>query len=156
MGVTGAGKTTVGKLLAGQLGWEFDDADSFHSAKNIQKMSQGIPLDDADRGPWLEAMREAITGWVAEKKNSVLACSALKRVYRQKLAVDASVKFVYLKGSYELIAKRLHERHGHFATEQILADQFANLEEPEDAVTVDVDQSPEEIVREIREKLDLR
>ncbi len=155
MGVTGAGKTTVGVLLAGQLGWEFADADSFHSQANIEKMRQGIPLDDADRGPWLEAMRDAIARWIAEKRNVVLACSALKKTYRQKLAVSGEVKVVYLKGSYELISDRLHLRHGHFATEKILADQFATLEEPEDGVTVGIDLSPEEIVKEIRGRLGL-
>jgi len=155
MGVTGAGKTTVGELLAGQLGWEFADADSFHSPANIEKMRQGIPLDDADRGPWLEAMRNAIARWIAEKRNVALACSALKKTYRQELAVSRDVKVVYLKGSYELISDRLHLRHGHFATEKILADQFATLEEPGDGVTVGIDLSPEEIVKEIRERLGL-
>src|SRR5208282_3058252 len=103
MGVTGVGKTTVGELLAVQLGWEFADADSFHSAANVEKMRQGIPLDDADRGPWLQAMRDAITRWIAEKRNVALACSALKAAYRQELFVSGDVKFVYLKGSYELI-----------------------------------------------------
>lgn len=155
MGVTGAGKTTVGKLLAAQQGWEFLDADSFHSPENVEKMRRGIALDDADRGPWLNAMRDAINRWIAEARNVVLACSALKRIYRLELAVSGDVKFVYLKGSYELISKRLHSRHGHFATEQILANQFATLEEPEDVATIDVDRSPEEIVTEIREKLAL-
>ena len=92
MGVTGAGKTTVGKLLAAQQGWEFLDADSFHSPENVEKMRRGIALDDADRGPWLNAMRDAINRWIAEARNVVLACSALKRIYRLELAVSGDVK----------------------------------------------------------------
>jgi gluconokinase len=155
MGVTGAGKTTIGELFAAQLGWEFVDADSFHSAANKEKIHQGIALTDADRAPWLEAMQEAIIRWIAEARNIALACSALKSTYRQELAVNAEVRFVYLKGSYESIAKRLHTRHGHFASESILASQFATLEEPEGAVVVDIDQSPEQMVREIQLKLGL-
>ena len=155
MGVTGAGKTTIGELFAAQLGWEFVDADTFHSAANKEKIHQGIALTDADRAPWLQAMRDGITGWISERRNVALACSALKSVYREELAVSAGVKFVYLKGSYELIARRLQSRHGHYASVSILASQFATLEEPEDALEVDIDQSPEEIVREIRLKLGL-
>jgi gluconokinase len=155
MGVTGAGKTTIGELFASQLGWEFVDADSFHSPANKEKIHQGIALTDADRAPWLQSMRDAITRWISERRSVALACSALKVTYRQELAVNADVKFVYLKGSYELIAKRLQSRHGHYASVSILASQFETLEEPEDAIVIDIDQSPEEIVGEIREKLGL-
>jgi gluconokinase len=155
MGVTGSGKTTVGELLSSQLGWECVDADSFHSVANKEKIHQGIALTDVDRAPWLQAMREAIVDWIANGKNVALACSALKVTYRQELAVSSDVRFVYLKGSYELIAKRLQSRHGHYASVSILASQFATLEEPEDAVVVDIDQTPEEIVREIRLQLGL-
>jgi gluconokinase len=155
MGTTGAGKTTIGKLLARQLGWEFDDADSFHPAANIEKMSRGIPLGDADRAPWLAALHNAIAQWIAAGKNVVLACSALKQSYREELSVGPDVKIVYLKGSYELFAGRIHERHGHFAGEGILAGQFADLEEPKDAVTVDASLTPQEIVSEIRRRLAL-
>ena len=155
MGTTGAGKTTIGKLLARQLGWEFDDADSFHPAANIEKMSRGIPLGDADRAPWLAALHNAIAQWIAAGKNVVLACSALKQSYREELSVGPDVKIVYLKGSYELFALRIHERHGHFAGEGILAGQFADLEEPKDAVTVDASLTPQEIVSEIRRRLAL-
>jgi gluconokinase len=155
MGVTGAGKTTVGNMLAGQLAWTFVDADSFHSAANVDKMRRGIPLDDADRAPWLQAMRDAISQWIQDRGNVVLACSALKRSYRDELRVGPEVKVVYLKGSKELISSRLRQRHGHFAGESILAGQFADLEEPTDAIVVDVGLSPEEIVRGIREQLNI-
>jgi gluconokinase len=153
MGVTGAGKTTIGELLATALGWRFVDADSFHSPANVEKIRQGIPLSDRDREPWLNAMREAIIRWTEQDQNVALACSALKQAYRQELAVSGRVRFVYLKGSYGLISRRLQSRHGHFASETILASQFATLEEPQDALTVDVDQSPEAMVTEIRRKL---
>src|SRR5450631_4529124 len=155
MGVTGSGKTTVGSLLALQLKWQFADADSFHSPANVEKMRQGIALDDADRAPWLAAMRAAILKWSGERQNVVLACSALKRSYRETLETGPDVKFVYLKGSYEFIYERLRSRHGHFATEKILRSQFAALEEPEDAIVVDVSLAPEQIVKEIREGLNL-
>jgi gluconokinase len=155
MGVTGSGKTTIGSLLAEELGWEFADADSFHSAANKEKMSRGIALDDADREPWLEAIRAALLQWSAERKNVVLACSALKKSYRERLMIGPDVKFVYLEGSYEVIRQRLLSRHGHFATEKILSSQFEALEEPEDAVAVDVGNTPEEIVSDIRDRLKL-
>ena len=155
MGVTGAGKTTVGRLLAEQCGWEFADADEFHPASNVEKMRQGIPLTDQDRQPWLERLRGAITQWIADGRNVVLACSSLKRAYRQELDVAPEVHFVFLKGSAGLIAERLRARHGHFAGEQILAGQFADLEEPKDAVTVEIESTPPQIVAEIREKLGL-
>lgn len=153
MGVEGAGKTTVGSLVARRLGWEFADADSFHPAANVDKIRHGIPLSDADRAPWIEAIRGEIVKWIAEHHNGVLACSALKRSYRERLCVGREVKLVYLKGSYELINQRLKQRQGHFANDQILASQFADLEEPEDAITVDISGSPEEITREIRARL---
>ena len=153
MGVTGSGKTTVGSVLAQQLGWEFADADSFHSPENVEKMRLGIPLGDTDRAPWLDSLRNAIEQWVAEHKNVVLACSALKRSYREHLFVNGEVKFVYLKGSYDLIYGRLKLRHGHFASEKILAGQFADLEEPNDAVVVGIDQPVEAIVAEIKRRL---
>ncbi len=153
MGTTGAGKTTIGTMLATQLNWQFADADTFHPPANIEKMSRGIPLTDADRAPWLEAMRKAILEWIAAGKNVVLACSALKRAYRDELRPSPEVKIVYLKGDYALFAERIRHRHGHFAGEQILAGQFADLEEPMDAITIDAAQSPEEIVAEIRKRL---
>lgn len=155
MGVVGAGKTTVGKLLAQQLGWEFADADNFHPAANVEKIRQGIGLTDADRAPWLQRLRDAIEQWIAAKRDVVLACSALKRMYRKELAAGPEVRFVYLKGSAELIAQRLQSRHGHFANAQILASQLEDLEEPEGAVTVEISGTPERIVAEIRKGLRL-
>jgi gluconokinase len=155
MGTTGAGKTTIGTLFASQLGWQFADADSFHPPANIDKMSRGIPLGDADRAPWLAALRDAELQWLGSKQNVVLACSALKQSYREELRVSPEVNIIYLKGSYELFRERIHERHGHFAGEQILAGQFRDLEEPNDAIIIDARLSPSEIVSEIRKKLDL-
>jgi gluconokinase len=154
MGVTGAGKTTVGKLLAQKFGWDFADADEFHSAANIEKMSHGIPLDDSDRVPWLQAMHDAIVGWNRSGKNIVLACSALKIAYRTELSAGA-VQFVHLKGSRELILSRLQARRGHFAAATILDGQFRDLDEPTNAITVEIDKSPGEIVSEIAGKLAL-
>ena len=153
MGVVGAGKTTVGKLLASQLGWEFADADDFHPQANVEKISHGIPLADEDREPWLDHLRKAIVGWIAGGKGVVLACSALKRTYRAKLSVGPQVRFVYLKGSADLIADRLRSRQGHFAGESILFSQLADLEEPETAITLEISNTPEQIVAEIKRAL---
>ena len=155
MGPAGSGKTTVGKLLAAQLQWEFADADNFHSPANIEKMSRGIPLSDDDRIPWLSSIREALLQWDAQHRNVVLACSALKRSYRELLQINSNVKLVYLRASYELLRERLRLRKGHYAGEQILAGQFADLEEPTDAITIDAARSPEQIVAEIRKRLAL-
>lgn len=167
MGVTGAGKTTVGRLLATQLGWQFADADDFHPPANVEKMRHGIPLTDEDRRPWLQRLQDEITTWIGESRSVVLACSALKRSYRLELGVGPEVHFVYLKGSKALITERLRLRHGHFADEKILAGQFADLEEPgegpgegskEDGahiVTVDITPAPEQIVTHIRQELGL-
>jgi gluconokinase len=155
MGPTGSGKTTIGSLLGKRLGWDFVDADEFHSAANKAKMHQGIPLTDADRAPWLAAIRKQMERWIAEKRNVVLACSALKQSYREQLCRGPEVKLVYLKGSYELIAQRLLTRHGHFADEHILAGQFADLEEPADALVIDISAAPDAIVEKICRGLEL-
>jgi gluconokinase len=148
MGVVGAGKTTVGSLLAQKLGWHFADADDFHPAANVEKIRSGIPLDDSDRAPWLAALRDAILGWNAERQNTVLACSALKRKYRDALSTDG-IRFVYLKGDYDLIKQRLQSRTRHFASDSILKSQFEDLEKPDDAITIEIDKSPAAIVAEI-------
>jgi gluconokinase len=159
MGVSGAGKTTIGQLLASALGWNFVDADDYHPADNVEKMRNGTPLTDADRAPWLETLRTLIANWIAAGKNTVLACSALKQSYRQALQVgpevEVEINIVYLKSTPEILRQRLRARRGHFMTERMLASQLAALEAPEDAVTVDADRPPAEVVTEIRARLTL-
>jgi gluconokinase len=152
MGVAGSGKTTVGRELAGELGWKFYDADDYHPRSNVEKMSHGVPLDDADRAPWLERLRELIESCLARGEDAVLACSALKESYRRTLVVDDRVKLVYLKGDRELLLERLSERHGHFMKPEMLDSQLATLEEPQRALTVDISETPEEIAAKIREQ----
>lgn len=149
MGTTGSGKTTVGTLLAQRTGWEFADADDFHPPANIEKMSRGIPLDDADRAPWLAILHDKIVGWLNAQRKAILACSALKQSYREQLLVSPEVKLVYLKGDYSLFAGRIHARKGHFAKEEILAGQFRDLEEPISALTLDAHPGPEQLVEQI-------
>jgi gluconokinase len=153
MGVTGSGKTTVGEMLAQRLGSEFADADDFHSAANKDKMHRGIPLTDADRMPWLASIHDYLAKENGEGRSVVLGCSALKRSYREMLREKLSVRLVYLKGSYEVIDAHLRKRKGHFADDKILAAQFADLEEPTDAIVVDVRLKPEQIVEEIYKQL---
>lgn len=157
MGPAGSGKTTVGKLLASQLSWEFVDADDLHPRANIEKMSRGIGLTDEDRLPWLESIRAVMSQWEAQSRDVVLACSALKRGYRELLGIpsDSNVKLVYLKGSYELLRERLHSRKGHYAGEQLLASQVADLDEPTDALILDAANSPEKLVSQICQQLSL-
>ncbi|MEW6145825.1 MAG: gluconokinase [Thermodesulfobacteriota bacterium] len=154
MGVAGAGKTTVGKLLAEKLGWEFYDADDFHPESNVEKMRQGLSLTDDDRRPWLEELRRIIDG---QPGPAVIACSALKQSYRDYLSDgNKEVTFVYLKGSDELIRRRLEGREGHFADARILGDQLQTLEEPENVLTESADREPESIAEDIIGKLNLR
>ena len=142
-------------MLAAELGWQFADADDFHPPANVEKIRNGTGLTEADRAPWLELLRKAVAGWSAANTNVVLACSALKSSYREKLKVGLEVRFVYLKGSVALIAERLHERHGHFAGQSILASQVADLEEPQSAIVADIRQTPSQIVDSIRKQLGL-
>jgi len=155
MGVSGSGKTTVGKLLAEGLGWTFIDADDFHPQANIEKMRRGIPLTDDDRRPWLAALRSRIEAARANKENVVLACSALKHAYQDYLehAGADCVHYVYLKGSEAIIRDRLAKRTGHFMNPVLLHSQFETLEPPEHAVTVDVTPPAEEVVAEIRREM---
>jgi gluconokinase len=158
MGVSGAGKSTVGKLIAARLDCPFRDADGFHPQANIEKMSRGEPLTDADRWPWLRA----IAAWIAEHRAAgttcVVTCSALKRVYRDIVTnqQSADVRLVYLKGDFDLIAARLAARKGHFMPPALLKSQFDALEEPaadEHALTVSIDAAPEEIAAKVLKRL---
>lgn len=155
MGVSGVGKTTVGAVLAERLGWTFHDADDYHPESNIQKIKRGMPLTDADRLPWLAALRELIRA--AGDTGMVLACSALKQSYRDYLREGREdVAFVFLKGNRTLIEKRLERRKGHFAGPEILDSQFKDLEEPEDALVVDASRDPQSIADEIISALGLK
>jgi gluconokinase len=155
MGVEGSGKTSVGQLLAQSLSWMFVDADDFHSASNKEKMSRGVPLDDADRGPWLRAIHDFVLRQAKEGRSLVLACSALKQSYREQLQQGVEMKTVFLKGSFELFYSRLQKRQAHFARESLLASQFASLEEPTDAVIIDASLPEAEILKQITSTLQL-
>lgn len=156
MGVSGTGKTTVGKVLAARLGWRFVDADAYHSEANKEKMRRGIPLDDEDRRPWLRSLAEVIDAACDRGEDLVLACSALKHSYQDYLRADIDcVHYVHLTGSRELIERRLRARKGHFMNPDLLSSQFETLEIPEEAITVDVTPPPEEIAAEIQRKLGL-
>jgi gluconokinase len=152
MGVSGSGKTTIGRALADALHWNFSDADDFHSPENVKKMKSGIALTDQDREPWLGAIRAAIEQWKRDECGHVLACSALKESYREILGRnDPDVKFVYLHGDFDLISRRLKERKSHFFNAALLRSQFDTLEIPRDALVVDISGEPQEIVRTIIE-----
>lgn len=147
MGVSGCGKTAVGKALAQKLGWRFFDADDYHPTSNIEKMANGIPLTDEDRHPWLIALHAQISSALKENHPGVLACSALTQRYRQiLLAGNTDVQLVFLKGSYDLIWSRMQARSGHYMQPSMLKSQFNLLEEPDDAFIIDVAQSVDEIV----------
>lgn len=150
MGVSGCGKTAVGVKLSQALDWPFIDGDDFHSADNIAKMSQGFPLNDDDRAPWLAKLHQLIVDHLQEGKSMILACSALKKKYRDQLAEGSSgTLFVYLKGDFDLILKRISNRKDHYMKSEMLRSQFNILEEPTDAFIVDIDKSLEEIVEGI-------
>lgn len=156
MGVSGAGKTTVGRMLAGSLGWDFRDGDDLHPAANRAKMNSGLALTDADRRPWLAAIRAMIDGYLARGQSAIVACSALKRSYREMLSANsARVRFVWLDGSRELIARRIAARRGHFMPAELLASQFSDLEAPAGALRIEVAGSPAEVVATIRRELSI-
>lgn len=159
MGVSGSGKTTIAEEIARRLGWEFAEGDAFHPPANVAKMRSGIPLTDEDRWPWLDA----IAAWIAERRAAgarcVVACSALKRAYRERISGGRDdVRFVYLKGAYDLIAERMAERRGHYMPPSLLRSQFEALEEPgadENPVVVSIEHTPAEIVEAILSALRL-
>jgi gluconokinase len=154
MGVSGAGKTTVGRLLARALGAQFAEGDAYHPPGNVEKMRRGIPLEDADRWPWLQALAAQIGRWLAADETVVLACSALKQSYREVLAQGRpGVRFVHLVGDEALIRRRLDARRGHYMPAALLDSQLAALEPPVDAITVDVAASPETIAADIVQRL---
>ncbi len=158
MGVTGCGKSTIAQMLAEHLQAHFIDADALHPASNIEKMSQGIPLTDADRFPWLEAVRVEANKQAVKKGAAVVACSALRRSYRDILNQAGDVRYVHLAGSFELIQARVNSREGHFMPPSLLESQFATLEDPSDepgVATVDIDQTPEQIVANAVRQLSL-
>jgi len=150
MGVSGCGKSSVGKSLARSLRWDFYDADDFHPPTNVAKMANGIPLDDSDRAPWLDSLHEMISSNLKADKPGVLACSALKEHYRQQL-MDGNdgVQIIYLKGSYELTLTRMQKRTSHYMKPHMLKSQFDALEEPTNALTIDISMSLDEILQEI-------
>lgn len=156
MGVTGSGKTTVGRLLAKRLGWIFLDADDFHSAANKEKMHRGIPLTDADRAPWLAAIHDALLRENSNGQNIVLACSALKQEYRNTLGEGLILDVVYLRGSPSELRRNLATRENHFAGESLVASQLATLEEPAGAIVEDIGRTPKEIAEDICARLDLQ
>ena len=150
MGVSGCGKTTIGQQLAERLGWPFFDGDRFHPLANIDKMGRGIPLTDDDRADWLATIADRMRELIAANRSGVFACSALKRKYRDQLQIDPhAVRFVYLKGSYDLIWARMQQRANHYMKPNMLASQFEALEEPADALTIEIDRPADHIVDEI-------
>jgi gluconokinase len=155
MGVSGSGKTTIGLRLAAELGWSFRDADDFHPAANVAKMSTGVPLTDSDRAPWLAAIRDHIEAALARGENAIVTCSALKEAYRTAAIPDRRrVKLIHLAGDFDLILERMAHRR-HFMKPDMLQSQFDTLERPADALTVNIAKTPGEIVTEIRRHLGL-
>lgn len=154
MGVSGSGKTTVGHELSARLDWPYLDADDFHPPENVEKMRAGTPLSDEDRWPWLDALNAQLRDFDARGQSAILGCSALKAVYRARLAQGCSdVHWVHLAGSFELIEARLRTRKGHYMPASLLRSQFATLEAPEEAITVDIDATPAQIASQIVEQL---
>ncbi|MCP4694267.1 MAG: gluconokinase [Desulfobacterales bacterium] len=155
MGPMGCGKTTIGKLLSKKLGWPFYDGDDFHPAENKEKMRAGIPLTDEDRLPWLQRLRDEIRIWRRRDQSALLACSALKKSYRDVLGVNqADVQTIFLKGSHELLKSRIEARSHPYMAKALLQSQLEALDEPENGLIVDISPPPEEIVDNIIGSLD--
>jgi carbohydrate kinase (thermoresistant glucokinase family) len=147
MGVSGCGKTTIGKMTAKTLGVPYYEGDEYHPKENVEKMSQGIPLNDEDRDSWLQRLADLMQQKLAEGDSGVLSCSALKKKYRDRLRIDPEkVHFIYLKGNYELIRERMEKRRDHYMPADLLRSQFETLEEPGDVFTIEIDQKPSEIL----------
>ena len=164
MGVSGSGKTTVGRLLADMLGWPFYDADDFHTEANILKMRSGTPLSDADRAPWLHALEHLISDLLSEDQSAVLACSALKAAYRERLKASSAsdpsaIRLVYLRISPALAERRSQQRPGHFMPQGLVPSQFETLEEPKDALLIEATLAPQKIaaavIADLRKQSDL-
>ena len=152
IGVTGCGKTTVGAMLAEACGWDFRDADDFHPAENVAKMKSGKPLADEDRWPWLDRLNALLLDSARQGRSLVLACSALKQIYRDRLVQGGvAARFVFLDGNKELIRRRLLDRHGHYMNPSLLDSQFAILERPTEALRLDVAGNPAALVQGIRQ-----
>jgi gluconokinase len=149
MGVCGCGKTTIGRALADELGWPFLDADEYHPESNVAKMAAGVALTDDDRWPWLDRLSSELRALHAGGGHAILACSALRQKYRDRLASAGELKWVYLKGDVATIEPRLASRRGHYMPPSLLASQFAALEEPGDAIVIDIRQSIAEQVAQI-------
>ena len=150
MGVAGSGKTAVGKGVATRLNWLFLDADAFHPVANIEKMKQGIPLNDEDRKPWLRALRDELKRLLAEGRSAILACSALKESYRQSLSDDASaIIFILLDVDQETIRERLQNRSAHFFPKELMQSQFASLEKPKNAIVIDARKPLDDVIDQV-------
>ncbi|MGD1006429.1 MAG: gluconokinase [Ignavibacteriaceae bacterium] len=153
MGVSGSGKTTVAKAVSNKFGWKYYEGDEYHPAENVEKMKNWIPLNDEDRLPWLLSLRKVVEEAISKRENIVISCSALKEAYRKILKVSEEVKFIYLKGSYDLIRKRMEERIPHFFKPEMLKSQFDVLEEPQQAIEIDISKSSESIIGDVIDKI---
>ena len=155
-GVSGVGKTTIGKLLSENMDWTFYEGDDYHTNVNLAKMRNGTPLTDDDRWPWLDALRTKLSEIVLHEENAILSCSALKESYRTRLGSGLKdIVFVYLRGDYQLVRNRISERVGHFMSADLLASQYSDLEEPQNAIVVDAALKPMAIINYLKQALSL-